>query len=125
MDSNEILQEMVISGHATGPDISKWNVNYDLDEAPEDVEAALEATDFIDVRGTVTYQRGGIDIDPKLEQNYQEMEQHPEKVRMIYGFLNKSRKWTDQYEKFMEAIDGKDLRSTRRMRNTMGFTTTS
>ena len=109
MKSDEILQEIVVSGHATGPDISKWNVNYDLDEAPADVEAALEATDFIDARGMVTYQSGWIDIYPKLEQNYQEMEQHPDKVRIIYGFLNKSRKWTDQYEKFTEAIDGKDF----------------
>ncbi len=109
MKPTEILAQMAGSGHATGPDLSKWNVSFDLDEAPEDSALAQDVVDLVDARVSVAYSNGGVEIDPLWEKIYTEMEEHPDKVRMGYAFLNKSEPWTVQYDKFLEAIDGKEL----------------
>ena len=45
-----------------------------------------------------------------LEANYAELEQHPHIVRDVYHYLSSHSKWTKQYDKFLEAVDGKGVR---------------
>jgi hypothetical protein len=110
MNPIEYLAKMKESKRAVGFDISKWNVSFDLDEPQGiSVEDVDEIVDFVALRASVCYTSGGIDTDPKFMMFYEELEQHPNKVRIAYPFLNKSRDWIPQYDKFLEAIDGKEF----------------
>jgi hypothetical protein len=107
----EILQEAKQSPHAVVIDLSKWNVLFDLD-APLGITPAdaAEIVDGVILRATVAYAGSGyVEKDRRFDEFYAECEQHPEDVRGAYPFLNKYAPWTKQYNKFLEAIDGKEF----------------
>lgn len=103
--AKQILDIIQNSHLATGADFSVYNKSVDLDMA--EFAGALEVMDYAMIRGSSGRADGTVYIDPNLEANYAELEQHPHIVRDVYHYLSSHSKWTKQYDKFLEAVDGK------------------
>jgi len=101
------ILEIIRGSHlATGVDVSKWNISTDFDEA--EYLHVFDVVDYVMVRATYGSASGGV-IDPMLDKNYAELDEHPHIVRDAYHYLSSGSKWTVQYDKFLEAIDGMDF----------------
>lgn len=107
MDSNtqKILDTIRASNLATGFDTSKYNISSDFDIA--EYKHALEVADVVMIRTSSGVADGTVYVDPLLEEQYAELEQHPHIVRKAYHYLSSHSSWTKQYDKFMEGVDGK------------------
>lgn len=107
MDGNvkKILDIIKNSNLATGVDTSRYNISVDWDAA--EYTQTLDIVDYAMIRVSSGVSDGTVYIDPLLEEQYTELEQHPHVVRDGYHYLSSHSKWTKQYDKFLEGIDGK------------------
>lgn len=105
--AKQILELIQQSHLATGPDTSRYNISVDWDKAA--FSGVLDVVDYAMIRGSSGRADGTIYIDPLLEESYAELEQHPHVVRDVYHYLSSHSKWTDQYDVFMRAINGKEF----------------
>jgi hypothetical protein len=102
------ILEIIRDSHlATGVDTSKYNQSVDYDQA--EFAGVLDVVDYAMIRGSVCRGDGSLEKDPLLDASYAELKEHPSVVRDVYHYLGSARVWTQQYDFFLDAIDGKDF----------------
>jgi len=87
-------------------DISKWQAYFDLDIAL--IRDIIRAVDGVIIRAGFA-NASGVFKDLLFEDNYRELEQHPETLRGVYFYFSPFWPWEDQVNKFLEWIRGKDF----------------
>ena len=95
---------MVDSPFATGVDISSWASKFDIDT--EDLAAILLILDFVVLR--MGYGGWGSKRpvkDPKFDEFWQELLDHPEIIRMFYWYFQSETPWESQMEFVCSMLD--------------------
>ena len=107
MTTQELLDLLINSPYATGVDVSKWQDSFDIDLV--DVRMALEVLDFVMLRAGYGSTDGRAYIDPKFNEFFLELVQHPEPLRAVYWYFSSHVAWEVQRDKLFAIIDGLDI----------------
>lgn len=100
-----LIQYIIDSPWGTGADLSYWQERFDMDD-PEAIELKklLKILEIVWLRAT-----HGTWKDTKFEIFFQELVEHPEPLRGVYGFYVDNKPWIEQADVFIECIAGKDF----------------
>ncbi len=99
----DIIQKMVESEYATGPDMSRWQDGVNFDAA--DLKFIAPALDFVMYKLGFGGTDGVCYEDPKASETAAELEEHPEIFRIGYWYMSSHVPWQQQFAFFCALID--------------------